>query len=142
MTGPPSPQTQPHPQISPYPFPSSSFPFSSPLYKLCHLALLIRCLHAPNPIQWDVPGRIAELQTMIDDPATSEPQKKNLQTAINLYHEKELSGSFRWIQDGKVVPHNNIAFRRSYWVEGYAQQLSTQAMVPSQVSKPVSESVD
>lgn len=54
---------------------------------------------------------------MIDDPVTSEPQKINLQTAINLYHENELPGRFKWIQDGKVVPHKNIDFRRSYWVE-------------------------
>lgn len=71
----------------------------------------------PHPIQWDVPGRITELQTMIDDPTTSEPQKKNLQTAINLYRENELPGHFKWIQDGKVVPHKNIDFKRPYWVE-------------------------
>ncbi|OAL75712.1 hypothetical protein A7D00_1312 [Trichophyton violaceum] len=95
----------------------------------------------PHPIQWDVPGRITELQTMIDDPTTSEPQKKNLQTAINLYRENELPGHFKWIQDGKVVPHKNIDFKRPYWVEGYGQQLSSQAMVPSQASQPMSESV-
>ncbi|EGD85244.1 hypothetical protein H112_08975 [Trichophyton rubrum D6] len=94
----------------------------------------------PHPIQWDVPGRITELQTMIDDPTTSEPQKKNLQTAINLYRENELPGHFKWIQDGKVVPHKNIDFKRPYWVEGYGQQLSSQAMVPSQASQPMSES--
>ncbi|OJD27198.1 hypothetical protein ACJ73_01403 [Blastomyces percursus] len=94
----------------------------------------------PNPIQWDVTGRIAELQTLIDDPATSEPQKKNLQTAINLYHENVLPGRFKWIQDGKVVPHKAIDFRRPYWVEGYGQQLSSRAMVSNQAPQPASES--
>lgn len=45
------------------------------------------------------------------------PRKKNLQTAINLYRENELPGHFKWIQDGKVVPHKNIDFKRPYWVE-------------------------
>ncbi|EGD97710.1 hypothetical protein TESG_05111 [Trichophyton tonsurans CBS 112818] len=75
----------------------------------------------PHPIQWDVSGRITELQTMIDDPTTSEPQKKNLQTAINLYRENELPGHFKWIQEGKVVPHKNIDFKRPYWVEIFAR---------------------
>lgn len=74
----------------------------------------------PNPIQWDVPGRIAELQTMIDSPATNESQKKNLQTAIDLYHEKKLPGRFKWIQNGKVVPHKNIDFKQPYWVEVFS----------------------
>ncbi|KAM5455522.1 hypothetical protein McanCB49686_003780 [Microsporum canis] len=54
---------------------------------------------------------------MIDDPATSEAQKINLQTAIKLYHEHELPERFKWIQDGKVVRHKDIDFRRPYWVE-------------------------
>ncbi|DAA75749.1 TPA_exp: Uncharacterized protein A8136_1471 [Trichophyton benhamiae CBS 112371] len=44
----------------------------------------------PNPIKWDVEGRIAELQAIIDSPETKEGQKINLQAAINLYHEKKL----------------------------------------------------
>ncbi|KAM5475252.1 hypothetical protein MauCBS54593_001728 [Microsporum audouinii] len=60
---------------------------------------------------------LAELQAMIDDPATSEAQKINFQTAIKLYHEHELPGRFKWIQDGKVVRHKDIDFRRPYWVE-------------------------
>ncbi|OJD27481.1 hypothetical protein ACJ73_01120 [Blastomyces percursus] len=90
----------------------------------------------PNPVQWDVPGRIAELQAMINDPATDEPQKLNLQTAINLYHTGELPGRFKWIQDGKVVRHKDIDFRRPYWVEGYGQQLSSQVMIPATMPKP------
>ncbi|KAI1912242.1 hypothetical protein LOZ61_003404 [Ophidiomyces ophidiicola] len=103
----------------------------------------------PNPIQWDVPGRIAELQAMIDDSATQEPQKLNLQTAINLYHKKELPGPFKWIQDGKVVNHQDIDFWRPYWVEGYGQQLSSQVIVPAAIpnssfappQQPMSKSV-
>ncbi|KAK2801255.1 hypothetical protein FQN50_007815 [Emmonsiellopsis sp. PD_5] len=71
----------------------------------------------PIPFQWDVEGRIAELQAMINDSSTSEPQKINLQTAIKLYREKELPGEIRWIQDGKVVRHKDIDFRRPYWNE-------------------------
>ncbi|EAS36642.2 uncharacterized protein CIMG_01996 [Coccidioides immitis RS] len=90
----------------------------------------------PNPIQWDVPGRIAELQAMINNPATDEPQKLNLQTAINLYHTKELPGRFKWIQDGKVVRHKDIDFQRPFWVEGYGQQLSSQIMIPATMPEP------
>ncbi|KMP02010.1 hypothetical protein CIRG_02149 [Coccidioides immitis RMSCC 2394] len=99
-------------------------------------ALSSRCLHSPNPIQWDVPGRIAELQAMINNPATDEPQKLNLQTAINLYHTKELPGRFKWIQDGKVVRHKDIDFQRPFWVEGYGQQLSSQIMIPATMPEP------
>ncbi|KAM5441464.1 hypothetical protein MferCBS31731_003535 [Microsporum ferrugineum] len=92
----------------------------------------------PNPIQWDVPGRIAELQAMIDDPATSEPQKINLQAAIDLYHRKELPGPIIVIQDGKVVPLAKLDIRRPWWGEGYGQQLSSQAMIPAAVPEPSS----
>ncbi|KAK2785657.1 hypothetical protein FQN52_008345 [Onygenales sp. PD_12] len=85
----------------------------------------------PIPFQWDVEGRIAELRAIINDPATSESQKVNLETAIKLYREKELPGELRWIQDGKVVPHKDIDFRRPYWNEGYAQQLSSRAILPA-----------
>lgn len=87
----------------------------------------------PIPIQWDVPGRIAELQTMINDPATNESQKINLQIAINLYHAKELPGRFKWIHDGKVVRHKDIDFRRPYWVEVFpfaSHDLSTKYTYP------------
>ncbi|KAG5288179.1 hypothetical protein I7I48_10333 [Histoplasma ohiense] len=83
----------------------------------------------PIPIQWDVPGRIAELQAKIDDPATRETQKINLQTAIKLYHQKELPGRLKRIQDGKVVPLKDIDFRRPHWTEGHLQQLSLQAEI-------------
>ncbi|KGY15550.1 hypothetical protein PABG_11543 [Paracoccidioides brasiliensis Pb03] len=102
----------------------------------------------PIPLQWDVDGRISELQAMINDPATREPQKINLQTAINLYREKKLPGRFKWIQDGKVVSHKAIDFQRPYWVEGYGQQLSSRAIIPAIVpelssapSESMSESV-
>ncbi|KAM5494877.1 hypothetical protein MaudMau93_000175 [Microsporum audouinii] len=52
---------------------------------------------------------------MIDDPATSEPQKINLQAAIDLYHRKELPGPIIIIQDGKVVPLANLDIRRPWW---------------------------
>ncbi|KAK2795550.1 hypothetical protein FQN50_009734 [Emmonsiellopsis sp. PD_5] len=71
----------------------------------------------PNPIQWDVQGRIAELEAMIRDPATNELQKKNLHAAISLYGSGDLPGPFRFIQDGKVIPHTDIDFHRPYWVE-------------------------
>ncbi|WEW56265.1 hypothetical protein PRK78_001707 [Emydomyces testavorans] len=90
----------------------------------------------PNPIQWDVPGRIAELQAMINNPATDEQQKLNLQAAINLYQTKELPGEFRFIQDGKVVCHKDIDFLRPYWVEGYAQQLSSHVVTPATMPEP------
>jgi hypothetical protein len=70
---------------------------------------------------------------MINDPATNEPQKINLQAAINLYHAKELPGLFKWIQDGKVVRHKDIDFRRSYWVEVFPfapYDLSTHCAYP------------
>ncbi|EFR03580.1 hypothetical protein MGYG_06578 [Nannizzia gypsea CBS 118893] len=69
----------------------------------------------PIPIQWDVPGRIAELQAMIDDPATSEPQKINLQAAIDLYHRKELPGPVVIIQDGKVISLKDFNINRPWW---------------------------
>lgn len=75
----------------------------------------------PNPIQWDVPGRIAELQEMIDDPVTSESQKTNLRVAIDLYHAKVLPGRLRHIQDGKVVQLESIDFRRPHWAEVFLQ---------------------
>lgn len=68
-------------------------------------------------IQWDVQGRIAHPQIMIDDRAISESQKINLQNAVNLYHVKELPRRLKWIQDGKFVRHKKIDFRRRYWVE-------------------------
>ncbi|KAL2359239.1 hypothetical protein RJZ56_007915 [Blastomyces dermatitidis] len=87
----------------------------------------------PIPIQWDVPGRIAQLRAMIDDPATSQAQKINLQVAINLYHSKELPGRFKYIQNGKVVSLKDINFKQPYWVEGYGQQLSSRATIPATV---------
>ncbi|KAM5477076.1 hypothetical protein MauCBS54593_000347 [Microsporum audouinii] len=75
---------------------------------------------------------------MIDDPATSEPQKINLQAAIDLYHRKELPGPIIIIQDGKVVPLANLDIRRPWWGEGYGQQLSSQAMIPAAVPEPSS----
>ncbi|KAG5293156.1 hypothetical protein I7I50_03464 [Histoplasma capsulatum G186AR] len=85
----------------------------------------------PIPIQWDVPERIAELQAIIDDPATSEAQKTNLQAVIKLYHDKVFPGPLKWIQDGKVVLLKDINFDRPYWSEGFAQQLSAQTMIPA-----------
>ncbi|OJD26154.1 hypothetical protein ACJ73_02464 [Blastomyces percursus] len=95
----------------------------------------------PNPIQWDVPARIALLQSMISNPATSEPEKKNLQTAIALYESGDLPGRFKYIQDGKVVPLRSINFQRPYWVEGFGQQLSSQAVIPATVPVPSSQPV-
>ncbi|EER36800.1 conserved hypothetical protein [Histoplasma capsulatum H143] len=85
----------------------------------------------PVPIQWDVPARIAELQAIIDDPATSEAQKINLQAVIKLYHDKVFPGPMKWIQDGKVVLLKDINFHQPYWSEGFAQQLSAQTMIPA-----------
>ncbi|QSS59614.1 hypothetical protein I7I51_09050 [Histoplasma capsulatum] len=87
----------------------------------------------------DVQGRIAELQAKIDDPATSESQKINLQTVIKLYHDKELPGRLKWIQDGKVVQLKDIDFHRPHWTEGHLQQISTQAMIPATKPDPSSE---
>ncbi|WEW60270.1 hypothetical protein PRK78_005755 [Emydomyces testavorans] len=71
----------------------------------------------PIPIQWDVAGRIKELQAIIDDPTTSEDQKTNLRAAIDLYDNGELPGSCRMIQDGKVVELKYVDFTRAWWAE-------------------------
>lgn len=46
-----------------------------------------------------------------------EPQEINLQVAIKRFHENELLGRYRYIQDGKVILHRNLDFKRPYWVE-------------------------
>ncbi|KAM5469069.1 hypothetical protein MferCBS49748_003280, partial [Microsporum ferrugineum] len=98
----------------------------------------------PNPIKWDVQGRIAELEAMINNPATKEGQKINLQAAINMYHEKKLPAPALFIQKGKVVFPEEIDFAYPFWVEGYGQQLSVQALIPTgelTSSSPPSEAV-
>ncbi|KMP03836.1 hypothetical protein CIRG_03528 [Coccidioides immitis RMSCC 2394] len=57
-------------------------------------------------------------------------------TAINLYHAGDLPARFLYIQDGKVVLHRDLDFRRPYWVEGYGQQLSSQNTIPDVVPEP------
>ncbi|EFQ99835.1 hypothetical protein MGYG_02847 [Nannizzia gypsea CBS 118893] len=71
----------------------------------------------PNPIKWDVEGRIAELQAMIDSSETKEDQKINLQAAINLYHEKKLPAPLLYIQKGKVIPLQDFDPAYPFWVE-------------------------
>ncbi|EER36860.1 conserved hypothetical protein [Histoplasma capsulatum H143] len=78
---------------------------------------------------WDVPGRIAELQAIIDDPATSEAQKTNLQTVIKLYHDKVFPGPLKWIQDGKVVLLKDINFDRPYWSENGIAYISQPILI-------------
>ncbi|EGC49137.1 conserved hypothetical protein [Histoplasma capsulatum var. duboisii H88] len=78
---------------------------------------------------WDVPGRIAELQAIIDDPATSEAQKTNLQTVIKLYHDKVFPGPLKWIQDGKVVLLKDINFDRLYWSENGIAYISQPILI-------------
>ncbi|KAK2855698.1 hypothetical protein FQN49_004933 [Arthroderma sp. PD_2] len=85
----------------------------------------------PNPIKWDVEGRIAELQAMIDSPATKEGQKINLQAAINMYHEKKLPAPPPQIKKGKVISLQELDTAYPFWVEGFGQQFSAQALVPA-----------
>lgn len=73
----------------------------------------------PLPITWDTESRIAELQSLIDDPATVEEQKTKLRAVIELYHRHELLGPYRLIQGGRVVKVGDVEFRR------YVQQVST-----------------
>lgn len=42
----------------------------------------------PIPFQFDVEGKIKELETMLQDPDTKEDQKPNLQLAIDLYRNE------------------------------------------------------
>ncbi|KAF3898664.1 hypothetical protein GTR04_0045 [Trichophyton interdigitale] len=98
----------------------------------------------PNPIKWDVEGRIAELQAMIDSPATKEGQKINLQVAINMYHEKKLPAPALYIQKGKVISLQDLDTAYPFWVEGFGQQFSAQALIPAvepTSSSAVSETV-
>ncbi|KAK2812777.1 hypothetical protein FQN50_001106 [Emmonsiellopsis sp. PD_5] len=93
----------------------------------------------PIPIQFDVSSRVDELLAMISDPAISEAQKENLRAAIELYAQGVFPGPLKLIQDGKIVELRDLDVRRAWWAEGYAQQLSSQHIVPGPSSGISSE---
>ncbi|EGD94045.1 hypothetical protein TESG_01573 [Trichophyton tonsurans CBS 112818] len=63
----------------------------------------------PNPIKWDVPREVA----------------------INMYHEKKLPAPALYIQKGKVISLQDLDTAYPFWVEGFGQQFSAQALIPA-----------
>ena len=57
------------------------------------------------PPPFDVAGRIAQLQKMLDDGAIATGQKDNITAVIRMYENGELPkriGGYIFVQDGKV----------------------------------------
>ncbi|KMQ48992.1 hypothetical protein HL42_0115 [Trichophyton rubrum] len=95
------------------------------------LAVMSTAPIPPAAYPWNIPGRIAELKAIINNPETSDEQKINVQVAINLYGGKMQPIPRVCIQGGKVINLQKLDFSRPFWMEGYLQQLSAQTAIPA-----------
>ncbi|EFQ97348.1 hypothetical protein MGYG_00387 [Nannizzia gypsea CBS 118893] len=71
----------------------------------------------PNPIQWDIPKRITDLEAVRDKPETPNEQKINIQVAIDVYKEKKCAVPRFYIQDGKIIDLQSLNPRRIHWAD-------------------------
>jgi len=72
------------------------------------------------PPPFDVEGRIAELQKMLDDDATEPGQKINLKAVIEMYRKGELPkgmGKLTIFQNGKVCEIPDFNNMTPWWAE-------------------------